>query len=153
MVFLDGQSRLVRAEYQWRESNRWITKGFVSMKYDEPIDQALFKPDFGKDVKIVDADAAFDEFVSLESAVHVEERSGLIYAIHRVERFVNGGVLVVSSVRGTAETLKKYPLTKRCVRPGNSWSMGRQHSPIAIALAYCILPGQATKELMFAGGP
>ena len=78
----------------------------------------LFQPDFGKDVKIVDADKVFDEFVSLKSAVHVEERSGLIYAIHRVERFENGGVLVVSSVRGTEETLKKYPLTKRWVRPG-----------------------------------
>jgi len=118
MVFLDPQVRPVRTEYQWRDDGRYITKGFASTKYDEPINAALFKPDFGKDVRIVDADAAFDEFVSLKSAIHVENRSGLIYAIHGVERFENGGVLVVSSVRGTEETLKKYPLTKRCVRPG-----------------------------------
>lgn len=118
MVFIDPQAKLVRAEYQWREDGRYITKGFASVKYDEPMDPSLFQPDFGKNVKIVNADDAFSEFVSLKSAVHVEERSGLIYAIHRVERFDNGGVLVVSSVRGTEETLKKYPLTQREVRPG-----------------------------------
>ena len=129
MVFLDRQSHLVRAEYQWREDDRYITKGFASVKYNEPVDQALFKPDFGKDVKIVDADTVFDDFVSLQSAVHVEERSGLIYAIHRIERFENGGVLVVSSVRGTEETLKKYPLTIRRIRPGEFLADGPARLP------------------------
>jgi hypothetical protein len=78
----------------------------------------LFQPNFGDDVKIVDADEAFDAFADPASAVHREQRDGLIYAIHRVERFENGGVLIVSSVRGTAETLKEFPLTKRRVRPG-----------------------------------
>jgi hypothetical protein len=118
LLFLDRQSRLVRAVTDRREDNHWKTEFFTRFEYDEPIDPKLFQPDFGKDVKVVDADSAFEEFDSLRSAVHVEERSGLIYAIHRVERFENGGVLVVSSVRGTEETLKKYPLTKRPLRPG-----------------------------------
>ena len=118
LIYLDPQSRLVRVEHQWLEDNHWDTKNFISYTYDEPIDPALFKPDFGKDVKIVDADKAFDEFVDLKKAVYTEQRDGLIFAIHRIERFENGDVLVVSSVRGTEETLKKYPLTKRRVRPG-----------------------------------
>ena len=41
-----------------------------------------------------------------------------MYAIHRVERFENGGIFLVSSVRGTEETLKKYPLARWQVGPG-----------------------------------
>lgn len=129
LLYLDQQSRLVRAAVQRREDNRYNTESFTSYKYDEPIDPALFKPDFGKDVKIVDADKVFDEFVSLKSAVYVEEKFGLIYAIHRVERFENGCVLFVSSVRGTEETLKKYPLTKRRIQPGQFLSDGPATNP------------------------
>jgi hypothetical protein len=118
LLYLDQQSRLVRGVVQQREDNHYNTESFVSYKYDESIDPALFKPDFGKDVKIVDADKAFDEFVDLKKAIYTEERDGLIFAIHRIERFENGGVMYVSSVRGTEETLKKYPLTMRRVRPG-----------------------------------
>ena len=118
LVFLDQQSRLVRAVVQRHKDNRWNTESFVSYQFDEPVDRALFQPDFGKDTRVVEADQAVEEFVSLESAVHIEQRAGLIYAVHRVERFENGGVLVVSSVRGAEETLKKYPLTRRRVRPG-----------------------------------
>ena len=130
LIYLDQQSRLVRGVVQRRENDRYNTESYISFKYDEPIDPALFKPDFGKDVKIIDADEVFDEFVNLKTAIYVEERSGIIYAIHRVERFENGCVLVVSSVRGTEETLKKYPLTKRPVRPGQFLTDGPATNPL-----------------------
>ncbi len=117
-VFVDEESRPVRAAIQSRDGDQWRTESFSDCTYDEPIDASLFQPSFGDGVKIVDADKAFDAFADPASAVHREERDGLIYAIHRVERFENGGVLVVSSVRGTKETLKEFPLTSHRFRPG-----------------------------------
>ena len=117
-ILLDDQSRIVRAFIDDRSGDRWLTQLTMNWKYDVPVDRALFEPRFGDDVKIVDADTVFDKYVDLQSSVHHEERSGIEFAIHHVERFQNGGILVVSSVRGTAETLKKYPLTRRPVRPG-----------------------------------
>src|SRR4029077_15043997 len=87
-------------------------------KYDVPLDRALFEPLFPADVRVVDADAAFDRYVDLEKAIHREERKGLWYAIHHAERIENGGLFLVSSVRGTESTLKKYPLTRRRLQPG-----------------------------------
>ncbi len=58
-----------------------------------------------------DSDAAFEKMTALDSAVHKEERDGLIFAIHQAKRFENGGVLIMSTVRGTDETLAQYPPT------------------------------------------
>jgi hypothetical protein len=111
LIYIDQQSRPIRSEDQTKENNQWNTNSYVSLVYDEPFDPALFRPNFGKDVKIVDADKMFDEFFDLKKAVYTEQRGGIIFAIHRIERFENGGVMFVSSVRGTEETLKKFPLT------------------------------------------
>ena len=118
LIFLDEESRLVRSVIESRGGDDWRTESFSDLTYDEPINRSLFEPNFGDGIKIVDADAAFEEFVNLPAAIHNEERHGLIYAIHRVERFENGGVLVMSSVRGTAETLKEFPLKKHQIQPG-----------------------------------
>src|SRR6185312_15791401 len=48
---------------------------------------------------------------------HLEERSGFLYGVHRAQRF-DGGIFLVTSVRGTQETLKEFPLTRRGLRPG-----------------------------------
>jgi hypothetical protein len=112
VILLDAQSRIARSFAESRSEGRWVVQRTIDWKYDVQIDSALFEPHFGADVKIVDLDALFDAFVDLQKAVYREERSGLWYAIHRAERF-DGGILVVSSVRGTAETLKKYPLAPR----------------------------------------
>ena len=118
LIFLDEESRLARSVIESRDGNDWRTESFRDVKYDEPFNRTLFQPNFGDGIKVVDADAVFDDCVSLPAAIHNEQRDGLIYAIHHVERFENGGVLVVSSVRGTAETLKEFPLKKRRFRPG-----------------------------------
>jgi len=120
LVFVDEGLRPVRTAVESRHGDEWRTESFSDWMYDEPIDEALFQPNVGDGVKIVDADEAFDAFADPASAVHCEERDGLIYAIHRVERFENGGVLVVSSVRGTEETLKRFLLTSHSYRPGVS---------------------------------
>ncbi len=95
-----------------RVDEEWTVESLHTMKYDEPIERALFEPRFGDGVAVMDLDSAFEGFVDLDKAVHREERKGLIYAIHRVERFENGGLFLISSVRGTDATLKKYPLQR-----------------------------------------
>jgi len=57
LFYLDPQSRLVRVVSQERDGDGWNVKMFNTIGYDEPLGAAFFRPDFGKDVKIVDADA------------------------------------------------------------------------------------------------
>lgn len=113
VLLLDDRLRIVRIKTEMRSGDRWITRVISDWRYDVPIDRALFEPRFGADVRVVDADAAFDQFVDLKKAAHREEQRGLWYAIHQVKRFEGGGIFVVSSVRGTDATLQKYPLTRR----------------------------------------
>lgn len=112
VCLFDDSSRVVRMTDEVRVNKAWSVKSLRTMKYDEPIERALFEPRFGDDVTVIDVDSAFERFVDLEQAVHREERKGLIYAIHRVERFENGGLFLISSVRGTEATLQKYPLQR-----------------------------------------
>ena len=113
IVLVDERSRIVRSMIQKRTDEQWLTESVNEWKYDEPFDQALFQPRFGSDVKIVDADSLFTEMTNLEQAVYREERSGLWYAIHHAERCQNGAIFIVSSVRGTEDTLKEFPLVQR----------------------------------------
>ena len=110
ICLFDDSSRVVRMTDEVRVDKAWTVQSLHTLKYDEPIERTLFEPRFGDGVAVVDIDSAFEEFVDLDKAVHREERKGLIYAIHRVERFENGGLFLISSVRGTDATLKKYPL-------------------------------------------
>jgi hypothetical protein len=121
LVFLDEQSRLVKTAVQ---DTRYHLTIVTNNRYDEPVDPAIFKPNFGKDVRIIDADKAFDEFVDLHGAVYVEERSGIIYAIHHLERFENRGLFVVSSVRPTEDTQKKFGKRYLAVSTGSMAGVG-----------------------------
>jgi hypothetical protein len=123
IIFLDDKSRPIRFLSQLHSDDGWTTKLTTNLKYDVPIDPSLFTPVFGDNVKIVDADQAFDEFVNLKKSIYQEERHGLIFAIHRLERFQDG-IYIVSSVRGTEDTLKKYPLKQRLTGPGLMFDEG-----------------------------
>ncbi len=124
IVYLDDKSRIVRTRQEIRQGDQWVANVLIEWEYDVPIDRKLFEPDFGDGVKIVDAAAGFDELVRLDNAVYQDERRGIIFAIHRLERFENDGILVVSSVRGAPATLKKYPLTSRMVQLGMYFTDG-----------------------------
>jgi Leucine rich repeat len=118
MVFLDSHSRIARVEALKQQNGAWRSTWVQQWSYDVPVDPTLFEPNFGPDVKVVDSDRAFDELVDLQRAIHVEDRAGLIYAVHRVERFQGGGLLVMSSVRSDEETLKRFPLERRMIQLG-----------------------------------
>lgn len=116
VLLLDDKSRATRIISEVRSGEQWVVQVIHDCRYDLPIDHAKFEPQFGAGVKIVDADAAFGEFADPNKALYREERAGLIFAIHQAKRF-EGGLFVMSSVRGTDETLKKYPLTQRRLGP------------------------------------
>jgi hypothetical protein len=57
LYYLDQQSRLVRVVRQERDGDGWSTTQLSTIAYDEPLGAAFFQPNYGKDFKIVDADA------------------------------------------------------------------------------------------------
>jgi hypothetical protein len=105
-------------ELEARDGDEWKLTSVQDWEYDVEVDRSLFRPDFGPDVRIVDVDKAFEDFLSLDRAVYKETRNGLIFAVHRIERFTGGGLALLTSVRGTEETLAKFPLAKRRLGPG-----------------------------------
>lgn len=118
ILLLDNQSRITRITTEARAQDRWVVRLINDWKYDVPLDRSLFQASFPADVRVIDADAAFARYVDLARSVHREERQGLWYAIHHVERMAGGGLFLVSSVRGTEATLRQYPLTQRRLQPG-----------------------------------
>jgi hypothetical protein len=57
LFYLDPQSRLVRVDSQERTKDLWNTVQINTINYDEPFSPAIFEPKFGKDFKVIDADA------------------------------------------------------------------------------------------------
>ena len=55
IFYLDEHNRLVRIESQERQDDHWKTTLFTTIAFDEPFKAALFQPNFGKDVKVVEA--------------------------------------------------------------------------------------------------
>ncbi len=117
VVYLDSEKRLKRSVTEMKHDGHWIPV-FIDWKYDKEIDPSLFEAEFGDAVTLVDADEAFARTFDPATAIHAEERDGLIYAIHEISRFDDNGVYFVSSVRGTEETLAEFPPTKREMQPG-----------------------------------
>ena len=116
-AFLDPDNRLVRSVFKTKQDNAWV-QTFTDWRYDQVLDSKLFEPEFGDNVKIVDADDLFNQMFDPTTAVHSEERDGLVFAIHQISRFGDKGVYFVSSVRGTAKTLEQFPQRRVRVRPG-----------------------------------
>jgi hypothetical protein len=117
-VYVSDDFLVRRMEALEMTGGKWQVRMVRTWKYDVAIPAETFRPAFGPHVEIVDADEAFGRLVDLQTALHVTERSGLIYAVHRAERFENGGVLLMTSVRGTDETLKTFPPERRMLQPG-----------------------------------
>ncbi len=104
ICLFDDSSGIVQMVNEVRLDGEWNVESLHTMNYDEPIERTLFEPRFGDGVAVIDLDSAFEGFVDLDKAVHREERKGVIYAIHRVKRFENGGLFLISSVRCTSST-------------------------------------------------
>ena len=134
VVYVAPGFEVRRVEIEMLDGGEWKPTSVEDWEYDVEIDQSLFRPEFGAGVKIVDSDNVFEDFLSLDRAVYKETRYGLIYAVHRINRFEGGGLALLTSVRGTEETLAKFPLTKHRLGigrmfvdpPATNWSASPQ---------------------------
>ncbi|MBS0267051.1 MAG: hypothetical protein JSS02_34315 [Planctomycetes bacterium] len=117
-VYVSADSLVRRMETHEKVQGQWVVRTVRTWEYDIAVPPESFQPNFGPQVEIVDADEIFQRLVDLRTAAHVTERDGLIYAVHRAVQFENGGVALMASVRGTEETLAKFPLRRRMLQPG-----------------------------------
>ncbi|MDG3004631.1 LolA family protein [Paludisphaera mucosa] len=119
-VLLADAEELVRelAVEERREDGTWRRAREVRIEYDPPIPPgklAFGPPDGGR---VIDRDEAFHGRFPLDRALHRVELGGLILAVHVVQPLVDReGFYVVSSVRGTAEFLRRHPPRRRPLNP------------------------------------
>ena len=117
-VYVSPDFLLRRMEMRERAPGEWRLSQVRTWEYDVKVPSETFRPNFGKNVEVVDADEAFRRFVNLDTALHVTERDGLIYAIHRADPIFGGAIAITASVRGTEATLKKFLPKRRMLQPG-----------------------------------
>lgn len=111
VALADSVERLRRIVEQRQIAGQWKRLSQVTIDYGMPIAASMF--DYPKDAEIIDVQAGLEERFPLAKAVAARERDGLLFAVHEVVPIDEGCWYVVSSVRGTADYLKKYPPTKR----------------------------------------
>lgn len=118
LLYVSEDLLVRRLETRQIHDRNWLLVLVRTWEYDVAVPDNAFEPAFGADVEVVDLDETFGRLVDLRTALHVTESSGLIFAVHRAEAFEDGGVLLMTSVRGTEETLRTSPLRRRALPSG-----------------------------------
>lgn len=113
VALVDVVDRLRRIVQQRLLGSEWERQSQVTIDYGRQIAASVFEADYPKDAKLVDVQAALEGRFPSAEAVATKEKDGLLFAVHDVVLIDEGCWYVVSSVRGTAEYLEKYPPTKR----------------------------------------
>lgn len=104
------------------ESGNWTEYQRAFVKYDVDVDPALFTPEFGPEVTVMEIDtpdgsegdsaSKLASHFSLEDALYQRTvYDSLIFAVHELKRVEGGLIYVVGSMRPTPETLAEIPLT------------------------------------------
>jgi outer membrane lipoprotein-sorting protein len=113
VVLVDADERLSRLVEQRLTGGEWKRLSQVTIDYQRQIAASVFEPDYPKDAKVVDVQAALEGRFPLSEATVTREKDGLLFAVHDLIPIDEGCWYVVSSVRGTADYLQKYPAAKR----------------------------------------
>ena len=115
MAWIDSED-LVRL---WEEHRRQDTETdftpdeIVTIEYGMDIDPALYEPNFGSDVRIVDEAAADDlvqAWLAESKPLFEKEMLGLDLAVHEIARFGDDYVYLVCSVQPSDETVQAFGL-------------------------------------------
>ena len=117
-IWMDADDRLRLAVVESNTNGNWSPTRRVNVKYDVEFERSALQPPSGDGVKIVEAKPLFDEFFSLETAIHREQRLGYELAIHDVKRISDVEYYLLMSFRPTNETLAKLHI-KRGESPGD----------------------------------
>ncbi|MFO1065883.1 MAG: hypothetical protein U0892_18625 [Pirellulales bacterium] len=109
----EGQILLIRSEQFDGNQGDWKTTRELSITYDIEVPRDKFSPQFPASTLIVDEDRVWADRFPVEKSLATSESGGLLFAVHELSRCENGSYYVISSVRATAEHLKKYPPKQR----------------------------------------
>lgn len=113
IVFADDAKRIYGVEDQTRADGKWRSSREIFVKYDASLPEEKFAANFPPQARIVDADRVLEERHPLTQAVATAESDGLRFAVHEAARVEDGAVFILSSVRGTPESLAKHPPRER----------------------------------------
>ncbi|OWK38284.1 LolA family protein [Fimbriiglobus ruber] len=113
VVLIDADERIVYLEEQRQVDGRWPAGREVSVAYDVPIPAEKLAVALPTGGRVINTDRALEERFPLDKALARGEADGLLFAVHDLQRGPDDMFYVVSSVRGTAEYLKKHPPKRR----------------------------------------
>jgi len=108
MFWIDSQKKLRRCEKRTPQNDEWVLDAIGEIEYDVELDPTLLRADFGREVKIIEAEEKLDEYFSLDETVFTRETIGLIFAIHKVKRYQSDMLYIVCSLRPTEETRREF---------------------------------------------
>ncbi len=115
IVLVDDQTRPRQMIHQTFENSEWKQQRVIAIDYEHSVPGSVFKPDYPEGAKVVDVQSALDERFPLSAARAVQQKDGLIFAVHDLVPIDDGTWYSVTSVRGTPEYLREYPPSKRRV--------------------------------------
>jgi len=107
-LWIDGRNRFRRSEKHRLIEGQWRETVVAEAKYDVAIHAASFRPDFGDEVKIVEAENLFEERFAVETAIYSQEALGMVVAVHEVKRVEDDMCFVTFSTRASEDTVRRF---------------------------------------------
>ena len=107
-LWMDSRYRLHRSEKYRLVEGQWRQTDLAEARYDLAIRTARFQPDFGDQVKIVEAENLFEERFAVETAIYSQEVLGMVVAVHEVKRVEDDMCFVTFSTRASEETIRRH---------------------------------------------
>jgi hypothetical protein len=117
LVLVDADDRVHQFTFQERQDDgAWRSVREMRIQYGVAVPPEKFAARFPAGARVIDRDRVFDDRYPLERALHRVEAGGLLFAVHDLWPLQNrDGFYVVTSVRGTADFLRKYPPRRRWI--------------------------------------
>jgi hypothetical protein len=117
VVLADAEDRVHQITFQEHtEDGQWRSLRQIHIDYGAPVPAERLAARLPAGSRVIDRDFVFEDRYPLAGALHRIEAGGLLFAVHDVRPLQDReGFYVVSSVRGTAEFLRKYPPRRRWI--------------------------------------
>ncbi len=113
VVWLDQHNRMLRFESQLQQADQWVLDERADIRYDIPLPDDIFTPDFPAEARLVDRTKALQGF-ALEDALATAERLGIVLAIHDIWRIDDDTMIVTSSSRASQAVIDRFgPINSR----------------------------------------
>jgi hypothetical protein len=148
LVLAEADGRIHEVIFQERmDDQTWRSVREFRIAYDVPVPDDRVAARFPAGARVIDREKVFEDRYPLERAIYRIELGGLILAIHNICPLINrDGFYVVSSVRGTAEFLKKFPPRRRtlnwevseldvAIQSPSSGNLGAKYNRVVLAKA------------------